>query len=214
MSSSDTRRQSGLYLKAVSPTNEPTMENIHDQLEETTNVLLAEPPMGQGRDVCTSLLCDQQPAPSVLFVTYTRSAADCVAQLDGHDDLDKVGVVTVGDASPEARDGVVTETVSSPSDLTGLGITIGQFLSEWDGPVFVCFDSLTSMLQYVDVNTAYEFLHAITGQIHAAGAHSHFHIDPDAHDAEHVASITSLFDAKVSLGDEPSVRTRELLAAE
>ncbi|MFC7058691.1 hypothetical protein [Halovenus salina] len=95
------------------------MENIHDQLEETTNVLLAEPPMGQGRDVCTSLLCDQQPAPSVLFVTYTRSAADCVAQLDGHDDLDKVGVVTVGDASPEARDGVVTETVSSPSDLTG-----------------------------------------------------------------------------------------------
>lgn len=189
------------------------MENIHDQLGGTTNVLLAEPPMGQGRDVCTALLCDQQREPNVLFVTYTRSAADCVAQLDGHGDLGEIGVVTVGDASPETREGVITETVSSPSDLTGLGITIGQFLSEWDSPVFVCFDSLTSMLQYVDVTTAYEFLHAITGQIHAAGAHSHFHIDPDAHDAEHVASITSLFDAKVSLGGDTSVRKRELLAA-
>jgi hypothetical protein len=189
------------------------MENIHDQLDGTTNVLLAEPPMGQGRDVCTSLLCDRRETPSVLFVSYTRSARDCVAQLDEHGDLDTVGVITVGDTSADARDGVVTETVSSPSDLTGLGIAIGQFLSEWDGPVVVCFDSLTSMLQYVDLKTAYEFLHAITGQIHAAGAQSHFHIDPDAHDERHVASITSLFDAKVSLGGGPSVRTRELLAA-
>lgn len=188
------------------------METIHDQLDGTTNVLVAEPPMEQGREVCTSLLVDQQPAPNVLFVTYTRSPANCLAQLDGHDHR-SVGVITVGDGSTEAPEGVVTEQVSTPSDLTGLGIAIGQFLSEWDGPVFVCFDSLTSMLQYVDIKTAYEFLHAVTGQIHAAGATSHFHIDPDAHDERHVASITSLFDAKITLDGEPSVRARELLAA-
>ncbi|MFC7071866.1 hypothetical protein ACFQJ7_10500 [Halovenus rubra] len=184
--------------------------DIYEQLDGTTNVLLAEPPMAQGRDVCTSLLAGQQSNPSVLFVTYTRSPAACLNQLDGHDHSENVGVITVGD-NAASIDGVVTESVSTASDLTGLGIAIGQFLSRWDDSVYVCFDSVTSMLQYVDVTTAYEFLHAITGQIHAAGASSHFHIDPNAHDDQDVASITSLFDAKVSLEGETTVRTRELL---
>jgi hypothetical protein len=188
--------------------------DIHDQLDGTTNVLLAEPPMGQGRNLCSSLLLDQHPSPSVLFVTYTRSPADCLAQLDDHDHVENVGIITVGDGSTAGVDDeVVTESVSTASDLTGLGIAIGQFLSEWGGPVFVCFDSVTSMLQYVDIKTAYEFLHAVTGQIRAAGATSHFHIDPNAHDDRHVASITSLFDAKVSLEGETTVRTRDILEA-
>ncbi len=185
------------------------MEEILTQLDGTTNVLLEEPPMGQGRGACTSLLLDKHPEPSVLFVTYTRSPADCLAHLDDRD-VENVGVITVGDGSRAvADDSVVAESVSSASDLTGLGIAIGKFLSEWEPPVFVCFDSLTSMLQYVEIRTAYEFLHTITGQVHAANATSHFHIDPNAHDDRHVASITSLFDAKLSLDGEPTVRTRD-----
>jgi ABC-type nickel/cobalt efflux system permease component RcnA len=67
------------------------------------------------------------------------------------------------------------------------------------------------MLQYVDFETAYEFLHAVTGQVHAADARAHFHIDPDAHDRQHVEAITSLFDARVALGDEVRVRTRDVI---
>jgi hypothetical protein len=104
--------------------------------------------------------------------------------------------------------------VSTPSDLTGLGITIGEFLSEFDEPVHICFDSLTSLLQYVDLQTTYEFLHAITGQIYAASARAHFHIDPAAHDEMTVETITSLFDARISLAaDEPTIDIRDLLAS-
>jgi hypothetical protein len=189
------------------------MDELFQQLDGTTNVLLAEPPMEQRRDLCTSLLLDQHSAPNVLYVTYTRSPAACIDDLGDIGDLDNVGVVTVGDGGTAVEDErVVTESVSTASDLTGLGIAISKFLSDWDAPVFICFDSLTSMLQYVDVETAYEFLHAITGQIHAAGAMSHFHIDPSAHDEKHVAAITSLFDGKISLDDE-TVRTREILEA-
>jgi hypothetical protein len=189
------------------------MDEILQQLDGTTNVLLAEPPMAQGRDHCTSLLLDRHPTPSVLFVTYTRSPAACLDEIDDLDTLENIGIITVGDGAGGVDDErVVTDSVSTASDLTGLGITIGQYLSEWDAPVYVCFDSLTSMLQYVDLQTAYEFLHAITGQIHAAGANSHFHMDPSAHDQKHVAAISSLFDGKISL-DEQSVRTRDLLEA-
>lgn len=188
------------------------MDDIFQQLDGTTNVLFAEPPMGQSRDLCTSLLLDQHPAPNVLYVTYTRSPAACIDDLGDIDGPDNVGIITVGDGGTVDDDRVVTESVSTASDLTGLGIAISRFLSDWEAPVFICFDSLTSMLQYVDVQTAYEFLHAITGQIHAAGAMSHFHIDPSAHDEKHVAAITSLFDGKVSL-DSETVRTRDILEA-
>jgi hypothetical protein len=188
------------------------MAGIRTQLDGATNILLEDPSIGGGRDVCTSLLVEELSEPNVLFVTFTRQASACVAQIEA-ESVDNVGVVTVGDASAAVDDEtVVTETVSTPSDLTGLGINIGQFLSEFDDPVLVCFDSLTSMLQYVDVQTAYEFLHAITGQIHAADARAHFHIDPSAHSDQDVAAIVSLFDARVTLGDgDPEIHTRELL---
>jgi hypothetical protein len=68
------------------------------------------------------------------------------------------------------------------------------------------------MLQYVDFQTAYEFLHAITGQVHAAGARAHFHVDPSAHADTEIAGITGLFDAKVSLDSEaPEIRTRDVM---
>lgn len=187
------------------------MAGIRTQLSGATNILLEEPSLGGGRDVCTSLLTEEEP-PNVLFVTFTRQASACVGQLDGAA-VNNVGVVTVGDASAAVDDDtVVTDTVSTPSDLTGLGISIGKFLSEFDDQVLVCFDSLTSMLQYVNVQTAYEFLHAITGQIHAANARAHFHIDPSAHGEQDVAAIASLFDARVALGDgDPEVQTRQLL---
>jgi hypothetical protein len=185
------------------------MTDIIDQTDGASNILLKAPPISEGQQISTSLLVDAVTQPNVLFVTYTKSAEACVQQVEDAQ-VGQIGVITVADSSAGA-DGATTETVSTPSDLTGLGIKIGQFLSEWDTPIHVSFDSLTSMLQYVDFGTAYEFLHAITGQIYAAGARAHFHIDPSAHDEQDVAGIESLFDATISLDDEVTVRTRELL---
>lgn len=190
------------------------MTGIISKLDGTTNILLEEPPLGEGREVCTSLLTEGVDEPNVLFVSYTRGATDCVAEID-RAGVRNLGIITVGDGSTAVDDeSVVTENVSTPSDLTGLGINIGKVLSDWEKPVLVCFDSLTAMLQYVDIQTAYEFLHAITGQIHAAGARAHFHIDPSAHDPKDVAGIASLFDARVTLEDDDcEIRTRDILAS-
>lgn len=181
------------------------------KLDGATNILLEEPSIGAGRETCTSLLGDGAAEPNILFVSFTRQASACVEQVEGKS-VGSIGVITVGESSTPVDDSVVTESVSTPSDLTGLGINIGQFLSEFEAPVFVCFDSVTSLLQYVDVQTAYEFLHAITGQIHAAGARAHFHIDPSAHDDQDIAAISSLFDGRVSLAaEEREIQTRDLL---
>ena len=187
------------------------MASIADDLDGAASILVKAPSMNGGRDLCTTLLTDGVASPSVLFVTYTRGAGDCVDQLgEAAADARYVGVITVGDAAASVdREDVETRTVSTPSDLTGLGIEIADFVDAWPAPVTVCFDSLTAMLQYVDFETAYEFLHTLTGQFDAADARAHFHVDPGAHDAQTVAALTSLVDAAVALEDEPVVRTRD-----
>ena len=193
------------------------MTDLHTELTDARNVLLAAPSMSGGEaEACTDLLVPSAPAGSnVLWVTFRGDATDCIDQWFAATD-DQPGnavVVVVGDSPGPDPDGVTVEHISSPSDLTGLGIAIGELLSEWDGSPVVCIDSLTAMLQYVEVETAYEFLHAVTGQLYAADARAHFHIDPSAHDSTTVDSIASLFDAVVEFdsNDGPSIRKRHLL---
>jgi hypothetical protein len=189
---------------------------ITERLGDATTVLLGAPSMtGGADDACVDLLSGNDPAEtSVLWVSFTKPPADCLAQWrDQHEaDPAQFGVVvvgeTVGGGDAEINPNAV-QRVSNPSDLTGIGITVGEFISGRDEDITVCFDSLTALLQYVDLETAYEFLHALTGQLYSAGAVSHFHIDPSAHDRRTVDTLLSLFDAEVELGEgEPTVRTR------
>lgn len=194
-------------------------DSLSSRLGPGRSALLYSPPMSQSvGDACTDLLLPAEgESPSALWVTYTRAPEDGIR--DWLDDLkadpEHVGVVSVGERDIESvRDvtGVTDprlETISNPSDLTGLGITLQNVLDDWDGNVGLCFDSLTSLLQYVDVETAYEFLHVLTGRLYAQGVRAHFHIDPDAHDEQTVAAMTSLMDAVVRVEDgESAVETR------
>lgn len=192
------------------------VRDVTEQLADATTIMLGAPSMSQGTDgLCVDLLTPEGSGPvSVLWVTLTRSPEQCLEswRAERDTDPDDFGVIVVGDVPGTGGtdvDNQAVKTVSSPSDLTGIGITVGEFVSGRDEPITVCFDSLTALLQYVDLETAYEFLHALTGQLYSVGAVSHFHIDPNAHDRQTVDTLLSLFDAEVDLsGEDPSVRTR------
>jgi hypothetical protein len=141
----------------------------------------------------------------VLAVSYTRSPDEwleswrsSVGPLPGRCTVVSMGettrsVAASGDASvgPMADVTVIGE---NPEDLTGLGITLGEQLGR---QTMLSFDSLTALLQYVDADLAFRFLHSLTGQVAGAGADAHFLLDPDAHDRRTVATLTELFDATV-----------------
>ena len=91
---------------------------------------------------------------------------------------------------------VSTATVSEPSDLTGIGIKINQCLSAWeddDVRTDVCFDSVTTLLQYVDTRRAFRFLHVLSRRVRSVGALAHFHVDPGAHEDQTLATIEGVF---------------------
>jgi len=90
------------------------------------------------------------------------------------------------------------ERVGSPGDLTTLGVRITERLDAWEtGPTdhrtVVCFDSVSTLLQYTDFQGAYKFLDALVNYVEDAGAIAHFHMDPGAHDEQTVDGLRQLF---------------------
>jgi hypothetical protein len=130
----------------------------------------------------------------------------------------ELGLVAVSETfsgqTDEAVPDDLIDTVSiravSPTDLTGLGIVLSDFLGSWSDEsahVTVCFDSLTDLLQYSDTQTVFRFLRITTRRLELVDADSHFHLDPSAHDEQTVATLRSAFEAVVTVEDG-TVETR------
>lgn len=152
---------------------------------------------------------------NVLWVAYSRTPDSCLTHWHQHGKTQPadISIINVGDsvrsasaATGESHGGPgPIQTLPCAGDLTGLGIAISNVLSQWaktDAQIVVCFDSLTALLQYVEPEKAYEFLHVLTGRLFAADAIAHFHISPDAHDDQTVAMLRSLFDGEVSVTED------------
>jgi hypothetical protein len=71
--------------------------------------------------------------------------------------------------------------------------------------IAVCFNSVTSLLQYADLQRAFRFLHVVTGRVKTVGGVGHYHLDPDAHDSQTLATLKGLFDAVVEVEEDGSL---------
>lgn len=135
-------------------------------------------------------------AAFVLLGGSTRSAASVSSLDDG-----------IADGS------VSVHSVADPGNLTDVGIVTNSYLSEWDREgrsVVVCFRTITTLLQYVRLETAFRFLHELTNHVRATDGVAHYHMDPSAHDERTVNTLVALFDAVAELDgdDDWRVRTR------
>ncbi|MEF8806669.1 DUF7504 family protein [Natronomonas sp.] len=179
-------------------------------VDPPANVLLRAPALSQsGTSVCPRVGPDAATERNLLFVSLSGNPDDRLDSWRRHGGLpEKVAIVTAdATRSAAATDGasgmcrsggtvISTTTVSEPGDLTGIGIKMNKALSAWeddDARTHVCFDSLTTLLQYVDTRRAFQYLHVTTKRIESAGAIAHYHIDPNAHDDQTLATIESLF---------------------
>jgi len=155
-------------------------------------------------ETCHGLLSVEEPGSlNVLWVSYTDAPSSRAAAFEDHAGTPAAAAgILIGDTASAGGKGSLDtlETVSAPADLTGLGIAISERLRDWaetGGQTVVCFDSLTALMQYVDIETIYEFLHVLTGRLYTFDAVGHFHMDPDAHDDQLVEQVKTTFDAFV-----------------
>lgn len=202
-----------------------------EELAAASNILVKSPSFGGGKLRACVDLVGVRPARDLnaLVVSYTKSADRWLACYNetGNPLPQNTVVVSVGEsmrssaasgggtsgARPLIPGEPVIDTLGNPSDLTGLGIKITEYLGEFDdardagGPVGIafCFDSLTALLQYAEPERVFRFLHTLTTWIEQSNTHAIYYIDPDAHDAATIGTLEPLFDAIVDTtpGPEP-----------
>ena len=204
--------------------NEPTTNRppAAEPLQDAATILLLSSALDPGGDEACSNLLSLAPGRGrdrVLAISFTKTADDRLATWEacgaGHVPAE-VGVVGGPEAVPTdtacaSHDADVSiATVDHPGNLTQLGVAISEYLDAWDDGdgLAVCFHSLTTLLQYADRDCVFRFLNVLSRELADADAVAHFHMDPQAHDDETVATLVSVFDAVVETdGDEWTVTT-------
>jgi len=192
---------------------------VVESLVPGTNVLLMGPSFEPAVDgACVDLLQSDVDSLALLPVTFVDSPADRVSVWERYADQtpSRIAFVdvdasvrgvsrsetgeagrTVVETAPESAE-VTVDRVSSPGNLTRLGVAITDRLDELstveDRRLVVCFKSVSSLVQYTSAMETFKFLRVLTDRCHLAGAVAHFHLEPAAHDDETVESLRDLFD--------------------
>lgn len=135
----------------------------------------------------------------LLVVSYVRPADDYVSLLRNHAGTMPEEFVVVEarpDATARNRDYIDVRT-EDPERLTGVGLQTNELLTRWrdlDEPTIVVLDSVTGLLQYVELDVAYRFLHPFTAQVRLAGACGFYRFADAAHDQLTISTLEQLFD--------------------
>lgn len=151
--------------------------------------------VGSNIDLVTILdyLAGEMPGQTdTLVISLTQTAFEWVDQWAAgeHDRPAQVDFVPVGKAIetieqaqlPKWLD--VIDEVEVASDPVYLMILLDRYLNSWSTgkETVIWFDSLTDLLDSVDLYTALGFVTAVTDAAHRSDATVYFHIDPTQHD--------------------------------
>ena len=187
--------------------------------EDAGNVLVTTDDV----ETCTRCLNGGDPdRRAELTVTYPGESAEDGGFGD-HSRMQpaKKGLVSVGDsmrsaaaagsAGPDFTGAVAQDAIADPTNLQRLGTSISEFCQRWDDEdydIYVCFDSLSALLEYTSPEVVFQFCHVLTKRLESVDAIAHFHLDPERHADETVATFQSIFDRVV--GQETQAATMDV----
>ncbi|WP_435178255.1 helix-turn-helix transcriptional regulator [Halorussus sp. AFM4] len=184
------------------------------QLEESSNVLLLAPLTPTGNRACLELLASTaSPAEAnIAAVTYTPPPETWISDWRTHIEelpaelafIHANTVETSGDEGTEIPSDVSVARVD-PNQPMDIIAPLSEQLTRWKdngNQTLVSVQTLTILLEYVDFDTAFRYLHILTHRVQAADAIGFYHMDPDIHDEETINTLKPLFDAVVEVSDD------------
>jgi KaiC/GvpD/RAD55 family RecA-like ATPase len=177
-----------------------------------SSVLISGPAMTGKQRLAYDILADgARDGDGAVVVTTSDKAADVAEDfrqaVPGLADS-QLGVVDCrgeGGSDPQAVDGVSVHQVSSPGDLTGIGIGITKALEGLHNAGRergrLALISLSTMLTYTDKKTVFKFCHVLSSRLDAADYVGVFTIDSGAHDEQTLQVIKQAFDGMIEVRD-------------
>jgi KaiC/GvpD/RAD55 family RecA-like ATPase len=181
-----------------------------DALTGGTNVLVSGPVMTGKQRLLLRILAGGDPADRGTVLATTRTNADALARTfetvagDVPDDLFAVVDCTGTASRSRTRRTPTRRYVSSPGDLTGIGIGLTEFMREFyhrGDAARVGIHSLSTMLMYTEFRRLFQFLHVVTGRIESSGFVGVFAVDDSAIGERETNILLQLFDTVVETRD-------------
>ena len=185
----------------------------YDPLTSGTNLLVSGPPISGKRRLALSLVAAGAATGDSAILVSTRDSAGKIArayesvtgdEITGRP-IGVVDCVTKRHGTAMDDDGRV-KYASSPIDMTGIGISLSEFLEEFHGTRGiernrVLLHSLSTLLLYSDLQTAFQFLHVFTSRVKDADALGVYVVDSTAHDRQTMNTLKQLFDDMIEVED-------------
>ncbi|ELY91787.1 hypothetical protein C483_09619 [Natrialba hulunbeirensis JCM 10989] len=183
-----------------------------------TNILVTGPPLTGKRRLALDVLAQGADRGDGSIIVTTKDNADTMRSgfRDRIQTSDPpVGIVDCVSNQQRAsvpEDDSQVSYVSSPVDMTGIGITVSEYLQEFYQERGltenrVMLHSISTLLMYSDLETVFRFLHVFTGRIQSADGLGIYLIDTAAHDEQTVNTLKQLFDGVVEVTAEDDTET-------
>jgi KaiC/GvpD/RAD55 family RecA-like ATPase len=192
---------------------------LDGEVQPGTNILLAGPPLTGKRALGFDILAAGVNRGEGGTVVSTKDNAQRVLQdLERRFDREDRAVVVIDCVTRQQGISDVTDDervkyVSSPVDMTGIGIKLSDVLQDFYQTREiernrVMLHSLSTLLMYSDLQTVFRFLHVFTGRIQSVDGLGLFAIDSTAHDDQTMNTLKQLFDGIITTQEsgEPTVR--------
>jgi KaiC/GvpD/RAD55 family RecA-like ATPase len=180
-----------------------------DRLDPGMNLLVSGPALSGKRQLVFDLLAPEAvPADPIVVMTTDDPAVRIRSQFEERGVELSPSTFRIVDASgAPGEDAPDVRRVSSPADLTGMGVAFTQAVDELnpDPCLRLGFVSISTLLQYVDAERAFSFLHVLSRRTSAAGF-GVYSIDPTAHEDRFVNVVTSIFDAAIEIRESDGER--------
>jgi KaiC/GvpD/RAD55 family RecA-like ATPase len=180
-----------------------------------SSILISGPAMTGKQQLAYNILADgAEQGDGAVVVTTSSSAAtvandfnELVPSLQGSQ-LSVVDCQGEGRSEETPITGVSVHQVSSPGDLTGIGIGITKALEGLHNSGRergrLALISLSTMLTYTDKKTVFKFCHVLASRLDTAGYIGVFTIDSGAHDEQTIQVIKQAFDGLIEVRDGDS----------
>ncbi|AGB14790.1 hypothetical protein Halru_0138 [Halovivax ruber XH-70] len=177
-----------------------------DELRPGTNVAVIGSSHSGKRHVALQLVAAGYDVDEGILCITTNSARRVFEDLDRHIDAmnrDRIGVIDCSGTGGGSVIEAMTESASSPGDLTGISIGTAKlskrFHSRGVSDIRYGLVSISTLLQYVDESTVFRFLHVFTNRVSETDGLGVYTLTDDTHDATTVNTIRGQFDGVVEL---------------
>lgn len=190
------------------------LDDVIKGIKKGSNIMLIGPPMS-GREVILYHIMHNGAAingNAMISVTTDESATSILGWFRENKldlPMDMVGIV---DCITKISGGIVMENdniemVSSPADLTGIGVKISKLFDKFliekkFQKIQFYMVSLSTIVMYSNLQTIFRFLHVFTRRVKSVGALGIYLVDSDMHDERVLVTLKQLFDGIIEIKSE------------